>query len=66
MDEYKYGVSAKGLWKLLNPLTRSNKEQRFLDWWKSVTNIARLKDGEDYVIQETITSETFDKQKELS
>ena len=55
MDEYKYGVSAKGLWKLLAPLTRTGKEQRFDDWWKSVSNIARLKASEDYVKEEILS-----------
>lgn len=55
MDEYKYGVSAKGLRKLLTPLTRTGKEQRFDDWWKSVSNIARLKESEDYVKEEVLS-----------
>ena len=41
--EYKYGVSAKGLWKLLNPLTRTGKPQQFNDWREGASNIARLK-----------------------
>lgn len=66
VDEYKYGVSAKGLWKLLNPLTKSNKAQKFDDWRKSVSNIARLKEQEDYVRQEIVKYETFDKTDVLS
>lgn len=66
MDEYKYGVSAKWLWKLLNPLTKNNTPQRFINWRTSVSNISRLKEGEDYIIQETVTYETFDKKEELS
>lgn len=50
MDEYKYWVSAKWLWKLLEPLTRTEKKkQEFRERWESVSNISRLKENEDYV-----------------
>ena len=51
MNEYKYWVSAKGLRKLLNPLTRNDKVQAFDDWRQSVSNISRLKEWEDYIKQ---------------
>lgn len=52
--------------KLLNPLTRTNRPQKFDDWRKSVSNIARLKENEDFISQETLTYETFDKTSGLS
>jgi len=55
MDEYKYGVSAKGLWKLLEPLTRTGNPQPFREWRESVSNISRLKEKEDFIQTETIT-----------
>ena len=42
------GISAKWLWKLLNPLTRTWKNQEFREWWESVSNLSRLKDNIDY------------------
>ena len=66
MDEYRYGVSAKGLWKLLNPLTKGDKEQRFDDWWESVSNISRLKLNEDYIEQNIVTSQKYDDTYDLS
>lgn len=48
-------VSAKWLWKLLNPLTRTGKKQPFREWWQSVSNLARLKDDSDYERKEIIT-----------
>lgn len=63
MDEYKYGVSAKGLRKLLAPLTRTRKAQSFNDRWRSVSNISRLQLNEDFVKQETISHR---KTKELA
>ena len=41
-------ISAKWLWKLLNPLTRTWKSQPFREWWESVSNLSRLKDNIDY------------------
>lgn len=41
-------VSAKWLWKLLNPLTRNWVDQTFEKWWNSVSNTARLKESVDY------------------
>jgi len=41
-------VSAKWLWKLLNPLTRTWKSQPFREWWESVSNLSRLKENTDY------------------
>lgn len=55
MNEYKYWVSAKGLRKLLNPLTRNDKVQAFDDWRQSVSNISRLKEWEDYIKQDIIS-----------
>lgn len=48
-------VSAKWLWKLLNPLTKTWKVQKFDDWWKSVSNTARLKENRDFELKEIIT-----------
>ena len=45
-------VSAKGLWKLLNPLTRTWKSQPFREWWESVSNLSRLKENIDYIREE--------------
>jgi len=47
-------VSAKWLWKLLNPLTRTWKPQPFREWWNSVSNLARLKQDRDFEIKEEI------------
>jgi hypothetical protein len=47
-------ISAKWLWKLLNPLTKSWKIQKFDDWWKSVSNTSRLKDNIDFERTEKI------------
>lgn len=47
-------VSAKWLWKLLNPLTKTSTTQKFDDWWKSVSNTARLKEDRDYQRKEVI------------
>lgn len=47
-------ISAKWLWKLLNPLTKNWKIQKFDDWWKSVSNTARLKDNIDFERKEKI------------
>ena len=44
-------VSAKWLWKLLGPLTKTWKIQKFDDWWKSVSNLSRLKEDRDYEIK---------------
>lgn len=55
-------VSAKWLWKLLNPLTRTWKEQPFREWWESVSNLARLKEGRDYEVKEVISKIPLDKQ----
>ncbi len=59
-------VSAKWLWKLLNPLTRTWKPQRFDDWWKSVSNLARLKQDRDFEIKEEIAIETVDSKDTLT
>lgn len=48
-------VSAKWLWKLLNPLTKTWKTQKFDDWWKSVSNTARLKEDIDFEAKTIIT-----------
>ncbi len=48
------GVSAKWLWKLLNPLTRTWNSQPFREWWESVSNLARLKDNKDYEKKEQL------------
>jgi hypothetical protein len=55
-------VSAKWLYKLLNPLTKTWKSQRFLDWWDSVSNTARLKENVDYEVREIIEIRNVDKQ----
>lgn len=47
-------VSAKWLWKLLNPLTRTWKTQAFREWWESVSNLSRLKENTDYEKREEI------------
>ena len=47
-------VSAKWLWKLLEPLTKSWNIQKFDDWWKSVSNTARLKENIDFEKKEEI------------
>ena len=47
-------ISAKGLWKLLHPLTKTGKNQKFDDWWKSVSNTARLKNNIDYERKEEV------------
>lgn len=47
-EEFKTGISAKGLWKLLNPLTRTGNSQPFREWWESVSNLSRLKENTDY------------------
>ena len=47
-------VSAKWLWKLLNPLTKTWIIQKFDDWWNSVSNTARLKENKDYEKKEKI------------
>lgn len=47
-EEFKTWISAKGLWKLLKPLTKTGNTQQFNDWWESVSNIARLKENIDY------------------
>ena len=47
-------VSAKWLWKLLHPLTKSWKIQKFDDWWKSVSNTARLKENIDFQIKKEV------------
>lgn len=41
-------VSAKWLWKLLNPLTKNWTNQTFEKWWNSVSNTARLKENIDF------------------
>ncbi len=41
-------ISAKWLWRLLNPLTKSWTLQTFEKWWNSVSNLARLKENIDY------------------
>jgi len=53
-EEFKTGISAKWLWKLLNPLTKSWTKQTFEKWWNSVSNTARLKENTDYEKQEII------------
>lgn len=55
-------VSAKWLWKLLHPLTRTWKDQEFREWWESVSNLARLKEDRDYEKkEETILKSIEDK-----
>lgn len=53
-EEFKTWISAKWLWKLLDPQTRTWKTQKFDDWWQSVSNTARLKEDEDYEKIESI------------
>ncbi|MDD2871420.1 MAG: hypothetical protein PHS49_05505 [Candidatus Gracilibacteria bacterium] len=48
------GISAKGLWKLLNPLTKNLTNQTFEKWWLSVSNTAGLKDNIDYEKREEL------------
>lgn len=47
-------VSAKWLWKLLNPLTRNWNVQPFREWWESVSNLSRLKENIDFERKEEI------------
>jgi len=47
-------ISAKGLWKLLNPLSRTWKPQAFREWWESVSNLSRLKENTDYERKEKV------------
>lgn len=49
---FKTWVSAKWLWKLLNPLTRTWKKQEFREWWESVSNLSRLKENRDFEVRE--------------
>jgi hypothetical protein len=51
---FKTWVSAKWLWKLLNPLTKTWNNQKFDDWWISVSNLSRLKENIDYKRSEII------------
>ena len=60
-EDYKTGVSAKWLWKLLNPLTKTEKKQRFDDWFNSVSNISRLKEWEDFIKIEEIIKKPINK-----
>ncbi len=55
-NEYKYWISAKGLRKLLEPLSRSGKKQAFREWRESVSNMARLKENEDIMKIEKINT----------
>jgi len=55
-------VSAKWLWKLLNPLTRTWKNQEFREWWESVSNLSRLKENIDYEKREIINKIPLNKQ----
>lgn len=55
-------VSAKWLWKLLKPLTRTWNKQEFREWWESVSNLARLKEDRDYEVKEIISKVALDKQ----
>jgi len=59
-EEFKTWVSAKWLWKLLNPLTRTWKEQPFREWWESVSNLARLKESRDFELKEIISKIPLD------
>ncbi len=52
---FRTWVSAKWLWRLLNPLTRTWKEQPFREWWESVSNLARLKEWKDFEMKEVIS-----------
>jgi len=56
IDEEWFGtwVSAKWLWKLLKPLTRTWKLQPFREWWESVSNLSRLKEDRDFEKKEEI------------
>jgi len=47
-------VSAKWLWKLLAPLTRTWKPQPFREWWNSVSNLARLQEDRDFEKKEEV------------
>ncbi len=47
-------VSAKGLWKLLAPLTRTWNPQPFREWWNSVSNLSRLEEDRDFEKKEEI------------
>ncbi len=59
---FKTWVSAKWLWKLLNPLTRTWKKQEFREWWESVSNLSRLKENRDFEVrEETILRNISDK-----
>lgn len=59
---FKTWVSAKWLWKLLNPLTRTWKKQEFREWWESVSNLSRLKENRDFEVkEETILKNISDK-----
>lgn len=53
-EEFKTGISAKWLWKLLNPLTRTGNPQPFREWWESVSNLSRLKENLDYEKKEEL------------
>lgn len=55
-------VSAKWLWKLLNPLTRTWNSQPFREWWESVSNLSRLKENRDYEVKEVISKIPLNKQ----
>lgn len=59
---FKTWVSAKWLWKLLNPLTRTGKKQEFREWWESVSNLSRLKENRDFEVREVISKIPLDKQ----
>lgn len=48
------GVSAKWLWELLQPLTRTWKPQPFREWWESVSNLSRLQEGKDFEKRESV------------
>ncbi len=53
-EGFKTWVSAKGLWKLLKPLTRTWNPQAFREWWESVSWLSRLKDNIDYERKEEV------------
>lgn len=53
-EGFKTWVSAKGLWKLLNPLTKGWTNQTFEKWWNSISNTARLKESIDFERKEEI------------
>jgi hypothetical protein len=59
-------VSAKGLHKLLDPLTKTWKKQKFDDWWISVSNTARLKEDIDYERKEEIELQAKSPTSEIS